>query len=122
MEIEEELPDGHAEGELNGDQLLMAELVAAARSGGAIRMGDEIERIIARDTLERPVSPPAQMPAPLTPKRSGPSGLNAHLPPFCPHVNSSDEDKPERQCGHLTVPTWSLTTVITSRKWTMILS
>ena len=37
MEIEEEeLPDSDADGELHGDQLLVAERVAAARPGGAI--------------------------------------------------------------------------------------
>ena len=74
----------------------MAERVAAVRPDGAIRMGDLIERIIARDNLERPVSPPARMPAPPTPQRAGPSGLNAHLPPFRRRVDSSDEDEPER--------------------------
>ena len=62
MEMEKEQPDG--DGELNGDQLLMAKRVAAARHGGAIRIGDVFEQIIARDNLERLVSPPAQMPAP----------------------------------------------------------
>ena len=95
MKMEEELPYGNADGELRGDQLLMAERVAAARPGGAIRMGNVIERIIARDNLERPVSPPARMLAPLTQQRAGPSGLNAHLPPFRCRVDSSDEDKPE---------------------------
>ena len=61
IEMEEELPDGDADGELHGDQLLMAERVAAARPGGAIRMGEVIERIIARDNLERPNSPLARM-------------------------------------------------------------
>ena len=46
IKMEDELPDGDADGELHGDQLLLAERVAAARSGGAIRMGDVIERII----------------------------------------------------------------------------
>ena len=83
MEMEEEeLPDGDADGELHGDQLLDTDRVAAARPGGAIRMGDVIERIIARDNLTRPVSPPTRMPAPPMPQRAGPSGLNAHLPPF----------------------------------------
>ena len=83
MEMEEEeQPDGVADGELHGDQLLVAERVAAARSGGAIRMGDVIERIIARDNLTRSISPPARMPAPPTPQRAGPSGLNAYLPPL----------------------------------------
>ena len=67
MNMEEEVPDGDADGELHGDQLLVAELMAASRPGGAIRMGDFIERIIARANLERPVSPPARMPAPPTP-------------------------------------------------------
>ena len=39
MDMEEELPDGDADGELHGDQLLVAERVAVARPGGAIRMG-----------------------------------------------------------------------------------
>ena len=36
------------------------------------------------------------MPAPPTPQRAGPSGLNAHLPPFRRRVDSSDKDEPER--------------------------
>ena len=56
MEMEEEeLPEGDADSELHGNQLLVAERVAAARPGGAIRMGDVIKRIIARDNLARPV-------------------------------------------------------------------
>ena len=82
MEIKEELPYGDADGELHGDQLLMAERVAAARPGAAIRISEVIERIIARDNLERPNTPPARMPAPPPPQRAGPSGLNAYLPPF----------------------------------------
>ena len=100
MEMEE-LPDGDADGVIHGDQLLMAERVAAARPGDAIRMGEVIKRIIARDNLERPFSPPARMPAPPTPQRAGTSGLNAHLPPFRRRVDSSDEDEPER-------PVWPL--------------
>ena len=79
----------------------MAERVAAARPDGVIRMGVVIERIIACDNLEPPVSPPARMPAPPTPQRAGPSGLNAYLPLFRPRVNSFDEDEPER-------PVWPL--------------
>ena len=74
----------------------MAERVAVARPGNAIRMGDVINRIIARDNLERPISPPARMPEPPTPQRAGPSGLNAHLPPFRRRIDSSDEDEPVR--------------------------
>ena len=96
MENEEELPYGAADGEFHGDQLLMAERVAAARPGGAICMGDVIERVIARDNLKRPVSPPARMLAPPTQQRAGPSKLNAHLPPFRCRLDSSDEDEPER--------------------------
>ena len=59
-------------------------------------MGDVIERIIARDNLARPVSPPARMPAPPTPQRAGPSTLNAYLSPFRRRVDSSDEQEPER--------------------------
>ena len=92
MEMGEQLFDGDADGELHGDQLLMAERVAAARPGGAIRIGEVIERIIARDNLERPDSPLAWMPAPPTPQRPGSSGLNAHLPLFRRCVDSSDEE------------------------------
>ena len=63
MEMEEELPDDDANGELHGDQLLMAKRVASARPGGDIQMGDVIKRIIARGNFEWPVSPPAWMPA-----------------------------------------------------------
>ena len=94
--MEKELPDGDADGELHGDQLLMAERVAAARPGGAIRMGEVIERIIARDNLEGPNSPPARMPAPPPLQCAVPSGLNAQLPPFRRRVDSSDEEEPER--------------------------
>ena len=90
------MPDGDADGELHCDQLLVAERVAAARPGGAIRMGDVIERIIARENLTRPVSLPTRMQAPPTPQRAEPSGLNAHLPPFRRSVDSSDEEEPER--------------------------
>ena len=69
MDMQEELTYGDANGELHGEQLLVAEQVAAARPGGAIRMGDVIERIIACDNLERPISPPSRMPA--TPRRNG---------------------------------------------------
>ena len=96
IDMEEEQPDNDAHGELHGDQILVAERVAAARPGGAIRMGNVIERIIARDNLDRPVSPPAQMLARPTQQCAKPSGLNAHLPPFRRRVNSSDEDQPER--------------------------
>ena len=85
--------DADSDGELHGNQLQMAQRVAAARPGGAIRMGDVIKRIIARYHLDRPVSPPAWMPPP---ERAGPSGLNAHAPPFRRRIDSSDEEEPER--------------------------
>ena len=104
MEMDEELPDGDADGELHGVQLLVAVRVAAARPGGAIRMGDVVERIIARDNLERPLSPPARMPEPHTPQRSGPKGLNAHLPLFRRRIASSDEDEPVQPVWRLRRP------------------
>ena len=116
MEKEKELFDGDADGELHGYQLLVAERVAAARPGAAIRMGDVIERIIARDNLARPVSPPARMRAPTTPQRAGPSGLNAHLPPFRRRVDSSDGRNRSHQSGRRAVRAWSSTSVITSRR------
>ena len=94
--MEEEEPDGDFDSELLNDQLLVAWRMADSRPNGAIRMGEIIERIIARENLERPVSPPARMQAPPTPQRAGPSGLNAHLPPFRRRVDSSDEEEPER--------------------------
>ena len=79
---EEELPHGNVNGQLIGDQQLMAERVAVVWPGGALRINEFIERIIARDNFERPDSPLARMPAPFTSQRAVPSGLNAHLPPF----------------------------------------
>ena len=38
MNMEKNLPDGDADGELHGDQLLVAKRVAAARRGGAIQI------------------------------------------------------------------------------------
>ena len=96
LDLEEELPDGDADGELNGNQLLVAKPVSAARPNGTIRMGDVLKRIIARDDPERPISPLAQMPEPPTPQRAILSGLNAHLPPFRRNIDSSDEDEPVR--------------------------
>ena len=96
LDMENKLPDGDADGELHGDQLLVAQRVAAARPDGAIRMGDVLEQIIARDNLERPISPPARMPEPPTPQLAGPSGLNAHLPPFRRRIDLFDEDEPVR--------------------------
>ena len=61
--IENKLSESYADYEIYGDNLLMTEQVAAARPNGAIRIGDVIERIISSDNLERPVSPPARMPA-----------------------------------------------------------
>ena len=96
MKKKEELSDGDIEGELYGDQILVAERVAAARPDSAIRMVDVIERIIPRDNPEKPLSPLSQMPAPLTPQRAGPSGLNAYLPPFYRRVDFADVEEPER--------------------------
>ena len=97
LNMEEELPDGEAgdaDGELDNDQLVMAKRVAAAQPGRAIRVDDEIERIIARDNLERPILPPARLPELPTTQRAGLSGLNAHLPQFRRYIESSDEDEP----------------------------
>ena len=58
-------------------------------------MGD-IERIIARGNLVRLDLPPARLPAPPTPLRAGPSGLNAHMPPFRSRVDFADEEEPQR--------------------------
>ena len=74
----------------------MAERQAAVRPGGAIRMGDVIEQIIAREHLERPVSPPAWMPRPPTPQRAGASKLNAYLPPFRRRVEFSNKEESKR--------------------------
>ena len=91
----EEKSDGRVN-ELSNDQLLVAKRKADARPGGAIRMGEVIEKIIVHDNLDRSVSPPARMSAPHTSLRAGPSGLNAFLPPFHPRVDSSYEVEPER--------------------------
>ena len=96
INMEKELTGEDADDELHGDQLLVVERVAASRPGGAIQMGDVIERIIARDHLERPLSPPARMRTLFTSQRAWPSGLNAHMPPFRRRVDSLDEEELKR--------------------------
>ena len=49
----------------------MAEQIAAAQPCGAIHISEVIEQIIARDNLERPVSPIAQTPTLPTQQREG---------------------------------------------------
>ena len=118
MGMDEELLDGDADGELHCDLLIVAERVTAARPGGASRMCDVIERIIARDNLERPILPPAQMPELPTPQRAGPSELNAHLPLFVVALIHPMKTSLLDQCGRLAVCTWSLRMVITSKRAT----
>ena len=50
------------EAELHGADLVNAEQAAAARPGAAIRIQDTIERLLARQNLPRPVSPPPRLP------------------------------------------------------------
>ena len=52
MNREKELPDGDADGELYGNQILVAKRVAATRPGNSIRMGEVIKQLIAREKLE----------------------------------------------------------------------
>ena len=53
MEMQVELPNGAADGELHGDKLLMAEQLAVAQPGIAIKMNEIIKRFIALDNFER---------------------------------------------------------------------
>ena len=48
--------------EADGDDLIVAQRAAAARPGAVVRINDVIERIVARQNLERPTSPPPRMP------------------------------------------------------------
>ena len=96
MDMEEELPDGDADGELHGDQLLVAEQVAAARPGGAIRMGEVIENHCPRRFRAAYLAACSDA-RPTQPQRAGPSGLNAHLPPVRRRIDSSDKDEPVRK-------------------------
>ena len=77
-----EMEENHSdiEDEIYGDNLLMAENRAVSRPGSAIRMGEVIEQICARNNLKRPVSPQTRMPAPPTPQSAGPRDLtlNCH--------------------------------------------
>ena len=94
MEMEKELPNGDVYNELHGDQLLMTERMAVARTNDVIWISEVIEQLIARDNLVRSASLTIRMPAPPTQKRAGLSELIAHLSPFCSCVNSLDEDEP----------------------------
>ena len=106
LNMEKKLPDGDADGEPHNEQLLVAERVAAARPGGAIRMGYVIKWIIACDNRKQPISPFARMSEPPTPQSAGPRWLNAYLLKFRRRIDSSDEDEPVRpvwppRCQHL---------------------
>ena len=98
MDKEEKLPDGDADVELNGDQLLVIAKVAATQPGCTIQMCDVIERINANNNLERLISSPAMMAKSPTPKYAGPCGLNAHATPFRGRIDSFKEkqEAPER--------------------------
>ena len=74
----------------------MTEQVADAQLGGAILIIEVIDRIIARDNLERLVLLFAWMTPTPTGQRAGPNGMNANLPPFRGRVNSFGEDEPKR--------------------------
>ena len=51
------------EAELGGDDLVVAQLAAAARPGTSVRINDVIEQICARQNLQRPTSQPPFMPS-----------------------------------------------------------
>ena len=59
------------EAEVQGDDLIQAQRAAAARPPPSVRINTVIERICARDHLERPSSPPLRMPPPPSPQRAG---------------------------------------------------
>ena len=60
------------EAEVQGDDLIQAQRAAVARTAPSIRINTVIERICARDHLERPTSPPLRMPPPPpSPQRAG---------------------------------------------------
>ena len=79
---------------LHGYHHKVAKRLAVARQGGASWMDNVIKRIIERDYLKRPMSPPARMLEPPTPQRAILSGLNAHLPQFCYRIDLFDKADP----------------------------
>lgn len=89
--MEKGLLDCDADSELHNEQFLVAERVTAARPGCANGMGHLIEQIIARDTIERPISPATRMPQQPKHKRAKLSQLNVHLTPFRRRINSCDK-------------------------------
>ena len=96
MDMEQQLPEGDANCELHGEQLLRAEREAAGRLGGAIEIQKVIEQTIVRDNNEWPVSSPARVPAPATPERASTSTKNSYMLPFLQHEDSFEEKQPDR--------------------------
>lgn len=84
------------EGEILNILLLVVKRTVNARPGEAIRMVEIIERMIARENLDRPISRPFSIQAPPTPQRVGPCGLDDHLPPFRRRVDFFDDEEPVR--------------------------
>ena len=68
----EQVPEGDENGERNDAKLRQAELATADCPGAAIRIGEAIERMCARENLQVPDSPPKQLPPP-TPQLAGKS-------------------------------------------------
>ena len=64
------------EAEVQGDDLIQAQRAAVARPPPSVRINTVIERICARDHLERPTSPPLRMPPPPSPQRAAKVVLN----------------------------------------------
>ena len=123
MGIEEKLPDVDADGELNGDQLLAIDKVAAAQPSDAIRMCDVIEQIIENDNPERLVSSPAIMaasPTPpdhmgLTPTRRHSDGASTRSKRIRRPL--SDLGGHQRHAFDYMPPTWMSPMVLQSRKY-----
>lgn len=78
----DQVPEGDENGQLDGAQLTRAERAAAARPGAAVRMGDAIERICARQNIQMPSSPPKRLPVIMlqpSPNRAGMSLLSVFV-------------------------------------------
>ena len=59
------------EADVHGDDLILAQQAAIARPVPSVRINNVIERICARDHLERPTSPALRLPPPPSPQRAG---------------------------------------------------
>ena len=110
----EQVPEGDENGELNDAQLRQAERATTNRPGAAIRIGDAIERICARENLQIPNSPPKRM-RPPSPQRAGKS-YNRLMPKLLHNSVRNLFAGPSGKSCHAVAPVLAVSSIHTMKR------